>query len=69
MAFTKQFQGYQSDITRFLADLKTKNPGLEEGQRAGRARLWDKAPIDLDTQARSKESGVKQQPYVYQNKF
>lgn len=69
MAFTKQFQLYQSEATQFIDALKAKNPEIEEGQRAGRALLWDKKPIDLDTQARNAESRVKQQAYVYQNKL
>lgn len=67
MLFSKQFALYESETTKFIAELKQKNPGLEEQQRAGRALLWDKAPLDLDKTAREKESRVKQQPYVYQN--
>ncbi|AEK63306.1 hypothetical protein CFter6_4305 [Collimonas fungivorans] len=67
MTFSKQINGYQSDITKFVEELKQKNPKLEEQQLAGRALLWDKTPIDLDSQLRSKESRVDQQPYVYQN--
>ena len=37
------------------------------GQRAGRALLWDKPTVDLDTQDRLRESRVNQKPYVYQN--
>lgn len=69
MKFTKQFQHYESEITQFIKELKVKNPGLEESQRAGRALLWDKKPIDLDQQDRDRESGVAQQSYVYQNKL
>lgn len=68
MKLTKQFQMYESEITQFINDLKKKNPKLEESQREGRARLWDKAPIDLDLTERNEESRVKQQAYVYQNK-
>ncbi|MGZ3254452.1 MAG: DUF3460 family protein [Burkholderiaceae bacterium] len=68
MKLTKQFQRYESEITLFIKSLKEKNPKLEEQQRAGRALLWDKTPIDLDTQDRTQESRVKQQAYVYQNK-
>jgi hypothetical protein len=68
MKLTKQHQRYESEITQFIKSLKAKNPKLEEQQRAGRALLWDKAPIDLDAQNRAKESRVKQQAYVYQNK-
>ena len=69
MKFTKQFQKYESEITQFIKEMKVKNPGLEESQRAGRALLWDRKPIELDQQARDLESGIKQQAYVYQNKL
>lgn len=68
MHFTKQFQLYESEATKFIAELKLKNPQLEEQQRAGRALLWDKAPINLDTSEREQNARVPQQPYVYQNK-
>jgi hypothetical protein len=68
MKLTNQYQRYESEFTRFIKDLKQKNPKLEEEQRAGRALLWDKPSIDLDTQKQTKESSVKQQAYVYQNK-
>ncbi|MFJ2990390.1 DUF3460 family protein [Collimonas sp. NPDC087041] len=67
MTFSKQISGYESDITKFIEELKKKNPKLEEQQLAGRALLWDKTPIDLDSQERAQESRVDQQPYVYQN--
>ncbi len=69
MKFSKQQTGYVSDFTKFITELKQKNPSLEEKQRAGRALLWDKAPINLDARRRDEESRIKQQPYVYQNKF
>jgi len=69
MKLFKQFSLYESDHTKFINELKAKNPGIEEGQRAGRALLWDKAPITLNEQERGAESRVKQQPYVYQNKL
>ena len=69
MKLTKQFQKYESDFTRFIKELKQKDPLLEEKQREGRALLWDKSPIDLDTRDRTNESTVQQQPYVYQNKL
>lgn len=68
MKFSKQDTNYVSDFTKFLNDLKKKDPTLEEKQRAGRALLWDKAPIDLDARRRAEESRVKQQAYVYQPK-
>jgi len=67
MFFSKLFTSYESEATKFIAELKQKNPNLEEQQRAGRALLWDKAPVDLDKTARDKDSRVQQQPYVYQN--
>ncbi|MGB7481093.1 MAG: DUF3460 family protein [Burkholderiaceae bacterium] len=68
MKFSKQYQGYQSDLTKFIQELKEKNPELDAKQRAGRALLWDKTPIDLDERRRAEESRIRQQAYVYQNK-
>ena len=68
MKFTKQHQKYESEITLFIKDLKKENPDIEVQQRIGRELLWDKKPLDIDTQKRNNESGLKQQPYVYQNK-
>jgi len=67
MLFAKVFSQYESEATKFIAELKQKNPKLEEQQRDGRALLWDKAPLDLDKMARDKDSRVKQSPYVYQS--
>lgn len=64
--FTKK-SGYVSEFTQFLSQMKQQNPAIEEGQRAGRARLWDKEPIDLDHQRRAQESRVPQSAYVYQS--
>ena len=69
MKLSKQFNLYESEHTLFIKALKAKNPGLEEGQRAGRALLWDKAPVALTEQENRLASGVKQQAYVYQNKL
>jgi len=68
MKLSKQFNLYESDHTKFIADLKAKNPDIEKGQLQGRALLWDKAPTSLSEQERQLESAIKQQPYVYQNK-
>jgi hypothetical protein len=68
MKFSKQYQQYESDITKFIKDLKQKNPTLEEQQREGRALLWDKAPIDLDQRERTEDSRIRQRAYVYQSK-
>jgi len=67
MFFPKVDATYESEATKFIAELKEKNPQLEQQQRDGRALLWDKAPIDMDKTAREQDSRVVQQPYVYQN--
>lgn len=68
MKFSKQFSLYESEATQFITSLKQANPQLEQSQRDGRALLWDKASVDLDTQKRNAESRINQQAYVYQNK-
>lgn len=65
--FSKKQKQYESDITKFIQEMREHNPSLEEQQLAGRARLWDKAPIDLDTVKRNNDSTIEQKPYVYQN--
>lgn len=55
---------YESDVTLFLKDLKKAEPQLEQKQREGRARLWDK-PQDLRLQREFDASDVPQNPYVY----
>jgi hypothetical protein len=69
MKLTNQHQMYESDHTKFIKELKAANPAIEQGQKEGRALLWDKAPITLTEQDRTRESRVKQQAYVYQNKL
>lgn len=68
MKFSKQFSLYESEATQFIKGLKQANPEMEQGQRDGRALLWDKAPIDMEQSQRNQESRVAQQAYVYQNK-
>jgi hypothetical protein len=58
---------YESEFTNFLRELKRKNPQLETEQGKSRAIWWDRKQ-DLETLEREKESRVKQQAYVYQNK-
>jgi hypothetical protein len=60
---------YESEHTKFIKQLKEKTPGMEERQQAGRALLWDKAPLTLDEQRRIDESRIRQQAYVYQTKY
>lgn len=66
--FSKQQYNYESEATKFINELKQKNPNLEASQREGRSLLWDKAPIDLDQMDRTNASRISQQPYPYQNK-
>ena len=58
---------YESDITRFLRELKQSNPELEREQREGRAIWWDKN-MDPELYKRFDESTVPQPAYVYQPK-
>lgn len=58
---------YESDITRFIRELKAKLPDLDRKQREGRAIFWDKT-LDADDLRRWNESAVEQQPYVYQTR-
>jgi len=68
MKFSKQDTRYVSEFTKFLNEMKSQDPGIEQRQREGRSLLWDKAPIDMDATKRARESRVKQHSYVYQSK-
>ena len=57
---------YTSEITQFLQAYKDKHAGVEQRQRDGRARLWDK-PQDPELVEGFKQARVRQNPYVYQN--
>ncbi len=59
--------GYESDHTKFIRELKQQNPLMEEGQRKGRALLWDKQ-IDREAMRRFEQTDVPQPGYVYQNR-
>jgi hypothetical protein len=59
--------GYESDLTRFIRELKSKHPELEHKQREGRAIWWDRE-LDPEQLRRWQESKVPQQPYVYQTR-
>ena len=58
------FPMYESDITRFIRELKSGNPGIAELQKKNRATWWDKNQ-DLEVQKERRESAVPQPPYVY----
>jgi hypothetical protein len=55
---------YQSDVTRFISELKHEKPDLEAQQRAGRAIWWDKR-LDREALDEWKQARVPQKPYVY----
>lgn len=59
--------GYESDITRFLRELKDRNPDLDREQREGRAIWWDR-DVDPDLYKRFEQSTLPQPAYVYQAK-
>lgn len=59
-------RSYESEHTKFIRELKQKNPQIEEGQVKGRAILWDKE-IDREAMRRYRESRIPQPAYVYQN--
>jgi hypothetical protein len=56
--------GYESDMTRFLRELKQKNPQIDELQRKNRMTWWDR-PQDLQTWKERADASVPQPGYVY----
>ena len=60
-------QLYESDLTRMIRELLQEKPHIAQEQKRGRALWWDKK-LDPEDLKRSRESNVKQQAYVYQNK-
>lgn len=56
---------YESDITKFIKELKAQNPELERKQREGRAIWWDKN-LDRAELRGQHEARVPQPSYVYQ---
>jgi hypothetical protein len=55
---------YESDITRFIRDLRARNPQIAEQQKKNRATWWDR-PQDLQLQREKIASAVPQPAYVY----
>ena len=55
---------YESELTRFLRELKSKNPQIGELQKKNRATWWDK-PQDLETWKERAQANVPQPAYVY----
>ena len=56
---------YESEITRFITQLKQQKPTLESEQRQGRELLWDKT-LDRGAWQEYRNAQVPQKPYVYQ---
>ena len=56
---------YESEITKFLRELKENNPELDRQQREGRAIWWDR-DVDPELYKRFRESSLPQPAYVYQ---
>ncbi len=57
---------YVSEFTQFMNAYLSDHPQVAQDQIEGRARLWDKAPLDLDEHRRQAASRVVQKPYPYQ---
>lgn len=57
---------YTSEITQFLQAYKKEHPDVEQRQRDGRARLWDKSQ-DAERDEEFRQANVPQHAYVYQN--
>ena len=57
---------YESDFTRFLQELKARQPHLEEQQREARSIWWDKDPKALADGRGMAEGKVPAKPYAYQ---
>ncbi|TMH22820.1 MAG: DUF3460 family protein [Betaproteobacteria bacterium] len=60
-------QPYESDLTRMIRELLLEKPHIVQEQKKGRSLWWDRK-LDLEELKRARESSVKQQAYVYQNK-
>ena len=55
---------YESEIGRFIRELRAKNPQIPEQQVRNRATWWDK-PQDLETWRERSAANVRQPGYVY----
>lgn len=55
---------YESEITRFMRELRAKNPQIVEQQQKNRATWWDR-PQDLETWRERSDANVPQPAYVY----
>jgi hypothetical protein len=57
-------KGYESEVSRFINELKHQHPDLEVKQREARALWWERPPIDLEEMERRQQSEVPFKPYL-----
>ncbi len=55
---------FESDVDRFIRELREKHPQIAEQQLQNRATWWDH-PQDLETQRERRAAAVAQPAYVY----
>lgn len=55
---------YESDLDRFVRELRQRNPQIPEQQVRNRATWWDR-PQDLEVQRERSAANVPQPAYVY----
>lgn len=55
---------YESELDRFVRELRAKNPQIPEQQVRNRATWWDR-PQDLEVQQERSAANVPQPAYVY----
>ncbi len=55
---------YESDVTRFIRELRSRNPQIPEQQKKNRATWWDR-PQDMETLRERAASTVPQPGYAY----
>ncbi|MBL8378275.1 MAG: DUF3460 family protein [Burkholderiales bacterium] len=58
---------YESDLTRFMRELRQQKPHIAIEQQRGRALLWDRQ-LDREELRQKQAARVAQQAYVYQTK-
>ena len=60
--------GYESEHTKFMREMMSKNPQWREDQLFGRSLLWDRK-VDFAAQRRFREASEMQKPYPYDGNF
>jgi len=58
---------YESDAAKLINELMRDKPQIAEEKAKGLALWWDRK-LSADELKRARDSGVRQQPYVYQTK-